>query len=241
MTANAIARASAALLFCMAALVSGHALAQNYPGAGLLRFGAFGQLSVTDFDLGRSVDDNGSASDTSFGGGASLGYDLLFHNGLVIGIEADAAFDTLQTDHALREFRVDYLSTIRGRFGSYVRPDLLFYGTVGVSFLGVGYEGLRDEVTGLRFREDQTLVGWTAGLGTEFDWHGIVFFGEYLFAGYDAFSFTETIDLLDEETQLVATKSLRHDIDVDQHVFRLGVKFIIGHDYRVEEAYLPLK
>jgi len=72
------------------------------------------------------------------------------------------------------------------------------------------------------------------GGGAEFDWHGIVFFGEYLYASYDSFSFTEVVD----ETDPMAP-AFRNDIDLDQHLFRFGVKFIIGHDHRVGEAYLP--
>lgn len=260
MTAIAIVRASAALLFCMAAVVSGQARAQNYDAAGLLRFGAFGQLAATDFDIKRPIEIrepatadlaspfdtifglgfDRSASDTSFGGGVTFGYDYLFHSGLVLGAEADIAFDTLQTDAGFREYKVDYLATLRGRLGFYVHPDVLLYGTAGVSFLGAGFEGLRGQA-GFISREDKTQAGWTAGGGAEFEWHGLILFGEYLFTSHDEFKFTETVDLIDEATQLVSTRTFRNEFDVEQHVFRIGAKFVIGHDFRSEDAYVPLK
>ena len=239
MTVIAIVRASAALLFCMVAVVSGQAQAQNYDGVGLLRFGVFGQFAPTEFDIQRPADAEGSVSETGGGAGVSYGYDLMLHNGWILGVESDIAFDTLQADRNGREFRVDYLATVRGRFGSYVRPDLLLYGTAGVAFLGVGYEGLRSPLTGLRFNDDSTLFGWTVGAGAEFDFHGITLFGEYLFAGYDSMSVGETIDTVVDE--VATTRFIKNEVDVDQHIFRLGVKFIIGHDFRTEEGYGPLK
>lgn len=239
MTANAITRASAALLFCMAALVFGQAQAQNYDGAGLLRFGVFGQVGNTTFDIQEPAEARGSTSDTAFGGGATFGYDYLFQNGLILGIEGDMGIDTADADRRFREFSTNFMASVRGRIGGYVSPDLLLYATGGVAFLGVEYDGLRSPLTELRFSEEDTLTGWTVGGGAEYDWHGIVFFGEYLFASYDSFSFTETVDLVDETGALIGTDVLRNDIDLDQHLFRFGVKFIIGHDYRVGEAYLP--
>lgn len=236
MTANAITRATAALLFCMAALVSGPAQAQNYDGAGLLRFGVFGQVGHTTFDIDvRELPEvRGSTSDTAFGGGVTFGYDYLFGNGMILGIEGDIGLDTADAGRNFRDFSTNFMASIRGRIGGYVSPHLLLYATGGVAFLGVEYDGLRDELTGFRFSKDDTLTGWMVGGGAEFDWHGIVFFGEYLYASYDSFSFTEVVD----ETDPMAP-AFRNDIDLDQHLFRFGVKFIIGHDHRVGEAYLP--
>lgn len=241
MTANAIARASAALLFCLAALVSGQSRAQNYDGAGLLRFGVFGQAAATDIDIQRPIIARGSVSDTAFGGGVTFGYDYLFHSGLILGIESDIGIDTMQAEHRGREYSTNFMASVRGRVGGYVRPDLLLYGTGGVAFLGVEYDGLVSPVTGLEFGGSDTVVGWTAGAGAEFDWHGIVLFGEYLFASYDTFSSDEVIDEFDETGVVVISTPFRNEADIDQHLFRLGVKFIIGHDYRPAEAYVPLK
>lgn len=259
MTASAIVRASAALSFCMAAVVSGQARAQNYDGAGQLRFGAFGQLAATDFDIKRPIEIrepgavdltpatstlfgfDGSASDTSFGGGVTFGYDYLFQSGLVLGAEADIAFDTLQTDARFREYTVDYLATLRARLGYYVHPDILLYGTAGVSFLGAGFEGIRSPLSGFRFREEKTEAGWTAGAGIEFGWQGFILFGEYLFTSHDEFKFTETVELFEDQTELINSRGFKNEFDVEQHVFRIGAKLVIGHDFRSEDAYVPLK
>ena len=245
MTAIAIARASAALLFCMAAVVSGQARAQNYDGAGLLRFGAFGQVTPTEFNIDRPLAARGSASATGGGGGGSFGYDWLTHNGWILGIEADLSFDTLQVERARREFRVDYLATVRGRLGGYVTPDLLLYGTAGVAFLGVGFEGIASPLTGIRGREDSTVSGWTIGAGAEYEWHGVTLFGEYLYADFGKFDAREDSEelIVDEVTGITEAvpQFLRGEADVTQHVFRLGVKFVIGHDFRSEEAYGPYK
>ena len=241
MTANAIARASAALLFCLAALASGQARAQNYDGAGLLRFGVYGQVANTNFDIERPIVARGLASDTAGGGGATFGYDYLFQSGLILGIESDIGFDTLQTEHRGREFSTNFMASVRGRLGGYVSPNLLLYGTAGVAFLGVEYDGLTSPLTGLQFGDSGTVTGWTAGAGAEYDWNGIVFFGEYLFADYGTFSSDEVVESLDETGLFVIETPFRNEIDIDQHLFRFGVKFIIGHDYRVGEVYAPLK
>ena len=241
MTVNAIARALAALLFCLAALVAGQARAQNYDGAGLLRFGVFGQAATTDIDIQRPIVARGSVSDTAFGGGVAFGYDYLFRSGLILGIESDIGVDTMQAEHRGREFSTNFMASVRGRVGGYVRPDLLLYGTAGVAFLGVEYDGLVSPVTGRGVGDSDTVVGWIAGAGAEFDWHGMVFFGEYLFASYDKFSSDEVVEVFDEGSLAVVSTPFRNEADIDQHLFRLGVKFIIGHDYRPAEAYVPLK
>ena len=54
----------------------------------------------------------------------------------------------------------------------------------------------------------------------------MILFGEYLYANYGNFSFREFVN------NGVDIITLHNSIDVDQHAFRLGVKFIIGHDHR---------
>ena len=226
MTASAFVRTSVALLFCMAAAVWNSAHAQNYDGAGLLRFGVIGQVSSHSFDVQLPYEAQGSLSAASFAGGASFGYDYMVHPGWIVGIETDVVADGWQENRGLREYSIDYLATVRARLGAYVRPDLLLYATGGLSLLGVSFKGVFDEETQSRFVDSQTLPGWNVGVGAEFDWLGMSFFGEYLYGNYGSFSFNERIG-----TSLV----VRNDVDVDQHLFRFGVKFITGHDYR--ESY----
>ncbi len=221
--AHAIIRASVALMFCLAAAVSEHAYAQNYDGAGLLRFGAFGQVSANNMDIKRPEDIRGSLSAASGAGGFTFGYDWMFTSGWVLGIESDIGFDSWCEQRGPREYSVDYMATTRVRLGAYARPDLFFYATGGVAALGITYQGFPNEVTLSRDSNSHTMFGGTVGAGMEYDWHGMILFTEYLYSSYGNFSFREFVD--DEIT-------LHNSIDVDQHAFRLGVKFIIGHDHR---------
>jgi len=230
MRASAIIRASVALLFCMAAAVSEQAHAQNFEGSGLLRFGVYGQVSSSRFDINEPIEAEGTASAASFGGGGTFGYDWLLHNGWILGLEADLGADTFNESRADRKYHIDYLATLRGRAGAYVRPDLLLYGTAGLAILGVDYDGAFDPVTLDRYNKADSLIGWTIGAGIEHDWHGMRLFGEYLFTSYEAFSFNEPFS---DGGDIVR---IRNDIDVDQHLFRFGVKFIIGYDY--EDPYV---
>jgi opacity protein-like surface antigen len=225
MRAAAIIRTSVALLFCMAAAVSEQAHAQNFEGSGLLRFGVFGQIGSNNFDVNEPYEAEGSVSGASFAGGGTFGYDWLLHSGLIFGIETDLAVDTFNEAFDYRKLHIDYQATLRGRAGVYVHPDVLLYGTAGLSILGVKFDGVFDPVTISRYSKSDSLIGWTVGGGVEYNWHNAIFFGEYLFAGYESFSFSEPVT--DGET----ITRVRNDIDVDQHIFRLGVKFVIGYDY----------
>lgn len=225
MRAAAIIRISVALVFCMAAAVSEQAHAQNYIGSGLLRFGVFGQVGGNNFDINQPVEIEGSVSAASFAGGGTFGYDWLLHSGAVLGLEMDLAVDTFNEEREHRKLHIDYQATVRGRTGFYVMPDLLLYGTAGLSILGVKFDGVLDPEAQTRFSKSHSLIGWTVGGGVEYNWHAAIFFGEYLFAGYQNFNFHENVQ--DGET----VTRVRNDIDVDQHIFRLGVKFNIGYDY----------
>ena len=94
-------------------------------------------------DRERDRDDDGD--DTMFIGGFHIGYNWQKPSNFVLGLEGDVDFGD----------DIDYLASIRGRLGYAMGPTLL-YATGGVAFLGIdnGFE-------------DDTLTGWTAGLGIE--------------------------------------------------------------------------
>src|SRR5262245_2262163 len=216
MMASAFTRASAGLLFCVAAAASVPAHAQNFDSAGLLRFGAFGQGSWTSFDIQEPAG-LGSPTSDGIGGGMSFGYDLLMPSGWLIGLEIDGSAEDSRTGDSRagqeHDLAVNYLATLRGRVGSYLRPDLLIYATGGLALLGVEHHGPFDIAAGERLKTQRTLVGWTIGAGTEVEWYDTIFFAEYLFASYGDFQFTEP--------NLDRT---RFEASVDQeHVLRLGV------------------
>jgi outer membrane immunogenic protein len=102
-------------------------------------FGA--QLGAAFLD-GEDGDD-----DTVAQGGLHAGFNWEKPGGFVLGIEGDVDFAD----------DIEYLATLRGRLGL-ARGATLFYATGGVAFLGV------DEELG---DDDDSLTGWTAGLGVE--------------------------------------------------------------------------
>jgi outer membrane immunogenic protein len=227
--------ASAAFVLFVAAAASGQAQAQNYDGSGQLRFGAFAQGSQLDFDVQRPLAAAGTASIDGFGGGASFGYDWVLRDSLVLGLEADASVedgdDTIHkgslSDKRSLSLSHDYLVTLRGRLGAHLQPGWLVYATGGAALLGVEYQ--RPFVAGAPTVLDNdpatkisdTLTGWTVGGGTEIDLDGILLFAEYLHTGFDTWEFKDSVKGV----------STQHEVDVDERLVRLGVKFKIGHDY----------
>jgi outer membrane immunogenic protein len=227
MTTGFMGRASAAFMLFVAAAASGQAQAQNYDGSGQLRFGAFAQGSQLDFDVQRPLAAAGTASIDGFGGGASFGYDWVLRDRLVFGLEGDASVEDSSDTIKGRSFANDYLITLRGRLGAQLQPGWLVYGTGGAALLGVEYQGLNptSPFAPPRSKISDTLTGWTAGGGTELDLQYVTLFAEYLYAKFDTF------DFMDDDPTTSARTLVRHEVDVDDHLVRLGVKFKIGHDY----------
>jgi outer membrane immunogenic protein len=132
-----------------------------------------------------------------FIGGGQIGYNLQFANSWLVGIEADiqgiagsngsaSAFtvtprtgffppDTVDTSLSVTK-RIDYLGTLRGRFGYLLMPTLLIYGEGGLAYGGVqsttSFSGGEDPNTGSNNfsgvgTASGSRVGWTAGGGLE--------------------------------------------------------------------------
>jgi opacity protein-like surface antigen len=248
MTASAMTRTSVALLFCVAAGAAGNAHAQNYDSAGLLRFGAFGSWAVVNSDRLHQITNagadpavvasaalaTGSRSEDSFGFGLSFGYDLLLPHAWLIGFEVDGAIDNWQDDRHSRELGIDYRATLRGRLGTYVRPDVLLYATAGVSFLGIQYKRTEDFILAnlnseIPFDSGRTLSGGVVGAGVEYDWAHMSLFAEYLYATYNTFSANDSIVTNLNNGAVLSRERIRADLD--EHLLRLGVKFKIGYDF----------
>jgi opacity protein-like surface antigen len=240
MTSRFMSRASAAFLFFVAAAAIGQAQAQNYDGDGRLRFGAFVQGSELDFDVERLGAPLGTASIDGFGGGASFGYDWVLRDRLVFGLEADASVEDSSERLQRRSFASDYLVTLRGRIGAHLQPGWLVYATGGAAFLGVEFQGVPTVVS--RTKESETLTGWTIGGGTELDLDRVTLFAEYLFAEFDTFKFTDPLESAVPNpplgSKIVPT---RYSADVEEQLFRVGVKFKIGHDFYDDGARKGLK
>jgi opacity protein-like surface antigen len=186
------------------------AVAQNYDGSGLVRFGFFGQ--GTSLDVGVSQPVPGSASPSGFAGGVAAGYDLVAKGRWILGAEIDGSFGDARGDANGTSYGFDYLATVRARFGFFPRHDWLLYGTAGVGFLG--FEAQQPLIGAKAMR---TATGFVGGVGTEVEWYHVSLFAEYL---YGAFG--------DSDFEI---NNVRHEIDLDAHIVRLGIKFKVGHDY----------
>jgi outer membrane immunogenic protein len=154
----------------------------------------------------------GSLKPAGFIGGGQIGYNYQFANSWVAGIEADidgiagahshaalaqagsvpGSAPLTSADGALLWTKsVDYLGTVRGRFGFLVIPTLLVYGTGGLAYgetnasTGVaetlGYPDIPGPF-GAFGSTTTTRVGWTAGGGLEWMfWPNWSFKVEYLY------------------------------------------------------------
>lgn len=129
-----------------------------------------------------------------FIGGGQIGYNFQYGTRLVIGLEAD--FQGIASNHAVGGFAgsgvpvgfpgetivsslestksLDYLGTVRGRIGYLFTPTLLIFGEGGLAYGSVNastsiWQGNEPFLPafGSFGRFSNTLVGWTAGGGAE--------------------------------------------------------------------------
>jgi opacity protein-like surface antigen len=232
LTSSHLGRSVASFAVAMVALTgvlsySDTASAQNYPGDGRLRFGAFFQLQGAGADESLPVKSSGDMS--GFGAGASFGYDWNLYKNWIVGVEADGVAVDGGGNVGSGTYNSDYFATFRGRVGYQYSPKLLLYGTGGVAFNGIHFRGpaTPDPLTGGRlFKSSTTLPGFVAGLGAEYEWNGMHLFGEYLGTSFEEWSFAGGVDG-------------RHAVQTDAHMFRLGVKFLYGHDHMYEDTRRP--
>ncbi len=133
---------------------------------------------------------------SGFIGGGQIGYNYQFATSWLVGIEADIdgiaggngtasvftvtprvgfAPNTVQTTDTVSK-SLNYLGTVRGRFGYLLTPTLLIYGDGGLAYGGInsdtGIFGAEVPNTGSTpffglGRASTTRVGWTAGGGAE--------------------------------------------------------------------------
>jgi outer membrane immunogenic protein len=128
-------------------------------------------------------------------GGFHLGYSLQFAGRWVAGIETDLMLTGVrrsdQVDQAMGtpisgEFRrsLDYLGTLRGRFGYVAGERFLIYGTAGLAYGQAAFSAVASDGTGQRVSVDRSemRIGYTIGAGVEFLWTtNLAVRAEYLF------------------------------------------------------------
>jgi high affinity Mn2+ porin len=107
---------------------------------------------------------------TGFIGGYQAGYNRQFSDHVVLGIEADATFespvDAPRQAPAAFNATNDYYSTVRGRVG-YAFDRWLPYLTGGFAW-GHSHLNLNDSAGSIFATPGQIQIGWTAGAGVEF-------------------------------------------------------------------------
>jgi hypothetical protein len=203
-------RRIAAACVIISTMASG-ATAQNYDGNHQVRFGVFGAMGPTAGSATQAPTTE-SYSIFTYGIGASAGLEWVRPSSFSWGVEADVSALAGNRTVALNEIGPDILSTVRLRGGVHVRPDLFWYGTIGAGFLGS--ETKYSNGT----KVQHTNVGLVLGTGLEWDWHGALLSAEYLYGDFGTFTATPT-------------GLTPYSYDADMHIFRLGLKFRVGHNH----------
>lgn len=211
MLANALKHAAVTLIALT--LGTGCALAQNYDGTGIIKFGAFAQGNFLDINQTAPV--AATTSPSGFAGGVSAGYDFVSRGRWLIGAEVDGSFGDTRSQVGLIDYGFDYLLTLRGRAGVFLHDNWLVYGTAGVGFLG--FSG-KNSATSLHAND--TVTGYVVGGGTEIDFNRFSLFGEYLYGDFGS-----------REFNIGATPALRYRADLESQIVRVGLKFKVGNDY----------
>lgn len=211
-----LARASAMLLSLVTA--AGVASAQNFDGAGLVKFGLFVEgvnVDATTSLVPAAGSQSGSADGVMFG--ASAGYDHIFDRWFLIGAEIDLALGDASGRLAGFGYNADYKASARARVGAFIHPNLLAYTTFGAAWLGATLEKTAAlGAGGGSIDTSKAIPGFTVGGGLEYDLGDWIVFGEYLYAEYGSWN--------------LPTRQA-FNVDNESHSIRLGVKFKVGHDH----------
>ena len=201
------------------------AQAQTYQSGGILRVGAFAQMSAVSFDIARVSNSgsifNGSTSPSGLGGGIVAGYDLRLNPTWLVGIEVDGSLDNgRSTADSNRGFNSDSFVTVRGRLGFNLTRNWLLYGTAGYGLHGTEFRGLTlGTSTSATGKTSSTQGGLVYGGGTEYDLDSYTLFAEVLQASFDTWGF------------VAPDVPYTYKVDDSALLARVGVKFKIGYDY----------
>lgn len=155
---------------------------------------------------GRAEDPSETIKTDGFLGGAFVGYNYQMDN-FVLGAEGDIGFNGMNGSTVATEAKSGIEGSLRARLGYSVSPDILVYGTAG----GAGQSLKISDAAG---SDRNTMLGWTAGVGTDIKITDNVFGRvEYRYTDYGSADFN--------------TGSGLRDIDArDNRVtFGVGMKF----------------
>lgn len=204
-------------------VVLGPASAQNYDAAFQVRSGVFAQWGIFRGESAQTgVIDRFSFSSAAVG--FTAGFEYVRKESWSYGIEIDGGVHSGETRVPVTAvdggtYDPNYSASLRVRAGRHIRPDLYWYGTLGIGVLGAeiratsppplpGVAGATTKVTGSK-------AGLVLGTGIERDFGPGLWFAEYLWSNYGALQIQNSALSFDPES----------------HSFRIGVKFKVGHDH----------
>jgi len=120
------------------------------PYAGVtLGYGFSGEADAAGNKIGTS----------GFLGGAFAGYNYQMDN-FVLGAEGDLGYSGVKGDNAGTTVKNGFEGSLRARLGYVVTPDILLYATAGGA-------GAQVKATQGGVEDKNTMLGWTAGVGTD--------------------------------------------------------------------------
>ena len=171
---------------------------------------------------------SGSADLNGFGVTGLVGYRIpVWTERYRLGVEFDGTVGDNGGAFNKYRFVSDFLATARGTFGLHVRPDLLWFGTAGVGWMGINSQttavATATTITGTSSaladrRSSKTVVGGVVGTGLEWDmgraWH---LRGEYLYGSF--------------ENHRADTSVADKTISTDAHQIRLGIVVSLQNPY----------
>jgi hypothetical protein len=192
------------------------ASAQNYDSNHQVRAGVFGQWGIFRGDGVRA----GLTDDYAFsslGIGFAAGIEYVRKETWSYGIELDGAIHSGEDELLNTRYRPNLSGSLRLRAGRHVRPELFWYGTLGVAGMGSEMKATR---LGAITKVTSNRVGYVLGTGLERDFGPGLFFAEYLFSDYGS-----------KDTELNGAS-----ISTASHVFRIGVKYKVGFDHYADDV-----
>ena len=184
-------------------------------------------ISKAGSDVDNDLNDEDDESIDGFMYGVGLGYDFPVGDRVVLGLEAEGAFSTAETevvDGDLEDLGFGAeLDTGRdlyvgARAGVVASENLLLYAKGG--YTNARYNMLADNGT-TDLETDVDLDGWRAGVGAEYAMSENTFVKlEYRYSNYNEgeFDFNDD-DFFDDDTG----ESDRFDADIDRHQVAVGV------------------
>jgi opacity protein-like surface antigen len=218
-----VMRAIASTLLSVAAgtlVASAPAAAQNYDAAFQVRSGVFAQWGI----IGGESAQGPTIEHFSFptlAVGFTAGFEYVRKETWSYGIEIDGGVHSGETKIPITTtqsgalYGPNYSASLRLRAGRHMRPDLFWYGTLGIGVLGAEIRATTPGPFGETTKLTGTRSGLIIGTGLEMDFGPGLWFAEYLYADYDGLRFADS----------------RVSFDPSSHSLRLGVKFKVGHDH----------